>query len=359
MGAEVFELSIIIPVLNEAEGLPDLFAMLARQQGTRFEVVLCDGGSTDGTVEQAVLLAADSGLPCRVLRGERGRARQLNAGARAATAETLLFLHADCVLPDPLALRSGLAALREAIDRRGDCRVAGRFALRFDVPAGRYGFGYYFYEAKARLGRPEGIHGDQGFLLRSDFFLQLGEFDEALELLEDSHFAETVRRQGEWLRLPAEIVTSARRFEVEGLTERQTLNALLMNFSAIGWKAFFRAAPALYRRQEHTGQLHLAPFFRCIRELLRPLPLRQRFALWQATGRYVRANAWQLAFARDMRSAFRRGLPPGQAPTPCLDWHDRWFDRLTDSGAGRLTTTALVWGWFHLRSLYWRIARAE
>jgi hypothetical protein len=73
--------------------------------------------------------------------------------------------------------------------------------------------------------------------------VKLGGFDETLELLEDNRFAEAVRKEGGWLLLPAEIVTSARRFETEGLAERQTLNALLMNFAAIGWDAFFRLAP--------------------------------------------------------------------------------------------------------------------
>jgi rSAM/selenodomain-associated transferase 2 len=351
---ELLELSVIVPVLNEAAGVSKLFTMLARQQGVAFELIVCDGGSTDDTIGQAQLLFKAMPFPCRLLQVAKGRARQLNAGARAAAADNLLFLHADSVFPDPLALRQGLDALRETNGRR-----AGRFALRFDVPAERYGFGYYFYEAKARLGRPEGIHGDQGYLLSRDFFVKLGGFDETLELLEDNRFAEAVRREGGWLLLPAEIVTSARRFETEGLTERQTLNALLMNFAAIGWDDFFRLAPDLYRSQKDSGRLQLMPFFRCICELLRSLPVRKRFLLWSATGRYVRGNAWQIPFSRDVRCAFRRGLPPGQVPTPRLDWHDRWFDRLTDHAAGRLAAAVLVWGWFHLTYIYLRRTRSE
>lgn len=338
------ELSVIVPILNEAETLPALFATLSRQERVAFEVVLADGGSTDGTAVRAAALAAESPFPCRIVRSDKGRGRQLNAGARAATAETLLFLHADSVFPDPLALRKGLDALAEC----GEGRAAGRYALRFDVRPERYGFGYYFYECKARLDRPECTHGDQGFLLPRTFFDSLGGFDETRELLEDTRLAETVRREGQWLLLPAEIVTSARRFETEGLCERQLLNALLMNFAAIGWDDFFRQASGIYRRQDLAGRLRLLPFFRAVRHLLRQLPRRRRLALWYRTGGYVRRHAWQLAFALDVRRSFRQGLPAGKGgTTPLLERFDRWYGPLTDHPPGRLAAAGLVWLWFH------------
>lgn len=355
MGAEFLELSIIIPVLNEAEGLTTLFATLTRQAGTIFEVILCDGGSTDDTVGQALKFFSRMPFPCRLVETPKGRGRQLNAGARAATAETLLFLHADSEFPDPLALRKGLDALAE----RGDARVAGHYALRFDVHPARNGFGYYYYESKARLDRPECTHGDQGFMLRRSFFAEIGPFDESLPLLEDNRLAEAVRRGGEWLLLPAEIVTSARRFEVEGLAERQTLNALIMNFAAIGWDDFFRVASALYRRQDLACRLRLLPFLRAIRELLGQLPWRQRFTLWYRTGDYVRPNAWQLAFFLDVQRNFRRGLPAGEGGTPLLDWLDRWYRPLTDHPPGRLAAAGLVWLWFHLTLLWLRLRDKE
>ncbi|HEY7744738.1 MAG TPA: TIGR04283 family arsenosugar biosynthesis glycosyltransferase [Desulfuromonadales bacterium] len=351
----MIELSIIVPILNEAETLPALFAMLSWQERVAFELILADGGSTDGTAALAEGLAATSTFACRLLHCEKGRGRQLNAGARAAVAGTLLFLHADSAFPDAQALRRGLDTLAAVIARRGDCRAAGRFALRFDVPPDRYGFGYYYYECKARLGRPEGIHGDQGFLLPRTFFDSLGSFDETLALLEDNRFAEAVRREGEWLLIPAEVVTSARRFEAEGLYERQILNALIMNFGAIGWDDFFRAASGIYRQQDITGRLRLLPFFRLIRDLLRQLPVHRRLGLWYRTGVYVRPNAWQLAFALDVRRNFRRGVPAGGGRTPLLDWFDRWYEPLTDHPPGRLAAAGLVWLWFQLTMLRLRV----
>ena len=351
-------LSIIVPVLNEAETLPALFATLAVQSDLLFEIILSDGGSIDGTVEQARQLAKESPFACTVVSGESGRGRQLNTGAAVAQGETLLFLHADSSFTDPRALYKGVVALEEAISARANDQVAGHFALRFlrcdDTPS----LAYTYYEYKARLDRSGCTHGDQGFLLRRTFFQSVGPFDEALPLLEDTRLAEKIRQAGTWILLPAEIWTSARRFEIEGLYERQLLNALLMNIAAIGWEAFFRAAPGIYRRQDRTQRLQLLPFLAKIQELLRLLPWRERFRLWYRTGCYVRGNAWQLALAWEVRRQFRQGVALSEMTTPCLHVFDRCFDRLTDHPPGRLASMILVWSWFHLTRWRLRLQRA-
>lgn len=340
------ELSVIVPVLNEAATLPEFFRTLAAQRELEPEVIVCDGGSTDGTVELAQRLAPELPFPFRVVPGEPGRARQMNAGTAACSGETLLFLHADCLFPDPLALRKGLDALSQAIAERGDEKVAGRFALRFNRREQSPSPGYYHFECKARLNRRGCIHGDQGFLLRRSFFEAVGPFDATLPMLAETRLAEAVRSKGEWLLLPAEIHTSARRFETEGLRERQTLNAIIMNFAAAGWEPFFRELPRIYGSQDSAHPLDLRPILRRTGKLMAALPPRDRLRLWYATGRYVRDNAWQLAFALDTRRNFRRGAPPGEGNTPFLAFHDRFLDRLTDYPPGRLAAAILTWLWF-------------
>lgn len=340
------ELSIIIPTLNEAEALPLLLADLARQQGVVCEVIVVDGGSDDATCLLAQELFASTRLRGACLEGPRGRGRQLNYGVAAADAEWLLFLHADSRLPDRHVLQRALDCMRDHQQRQASDALAGRFALRFDTAGIEAGPALFFFEAKARLGRPGCIHGDQGLLLRRCFFQRVGPFREDLPVMEDTSLAEAIRQTGQWLLLPGEIVTSARRFQVEGIKARQTLNALMMNFLTIGWLEFFARAPQIYRHQDRTQPLQLQPFFRLIRSLLDELPWRRRWAIWLATGGYVRSQLWQLGLALDCRKAFRQEprLVPGDGFW--LRFVERWFDPLTDHFPGRAVTALLVMVWF-------------
>ena len=339
------ELTLIVPVLNEAGTLPELFRNLAAQMEIDMEVIVCDGGSTDGTAELTHRLAPDLPFPVLVTRSEPGRAPQLNAGVAASRGETLLFLHADSLFTDRFALRSGLDCLTATCAEKGHERVAGHFALRFDRQDNVPSWGYYHFECKARLDRPECTHGDQGFLLRRSFFETVGPFDASLPMLAETRLAEAVRAGGTWLLLPAEIHTSARRFEAEGLRERQTLNAIITNFAAAGWEPFFRELPRLYGNQDAAGRLDLRPFLRQTAQLMAALPRRDRLRLWHATGRYVRDNAWQLALACDTRRNFRRGIPVGEGELPSLARYDRCLDRLTDHPPGRVAAALLTWLW--------------
>lgn len=346
---EPSELAVVVPVLNEAATLPLLLETLTAQRRVALELVVCDGGSDDGTPALARKLAGNSQFPVTVITAKGGRGAQLNAGAAASRAPTLLFLHADSRFDAPLALRTGLDSLAAASTARGHDRLAGRFRLRFDRSDPRPAFGYYFYEWKARLDRRECIHGDQGFLLSRSFFESAGPFPEVFPMLAETRFAEAVRQRGEWLLLPTELRTSARRFEVEGLRARQTLNAIIMNFANLELQQFFQAIPRLYPYQDRSRPLRLLPILQGIASLIGTLSLRQRLSLWYRTGAYVRANGWQLAFALDARLSFRRGLPVGAGKTPLLTLYDRWLDVLTDHPPGRLLAAGLVWLWLRWR----------
>ncbi len=340
------ELSVIVPVLNEAALLPELFRTLAEQQGTSLELVVSDGGSTDGTAELARHMGNEALFPVTVTTGECGRGRQLNSGAAASRGATLLFLHADSRFADPQALSTALDLLADATSLKGHERIAGRFPLRFTRRDQSPSLAFYYYECKARLDRRECTHGDQGFMLRRAFFTEAGPFDESLPMLAETRFAETVRRKGEWLLFPAEIFTSARRFETEGLYARQALNAIIMNFAALEWETFFREFASIYTGHDQSGRIALAPTLRAIGRLISALPPRQRLSLWYATGAYVRSHAWQIPFFFDTRRNFRRGVPAGEGKTPLLDCHDHYLNRLTDHTprptGGRLPHLALV-----------------
>lgn len=339
------ELSVIVPTLNEAEALPGLLADLAGQQGVDFEVIVSDGGSRDATCQAAADALDRHRLAGRILQGTAGRGRQLNRGGIAARGERLLFLHADSRLPDPHALGESLALLRG----KQNPRLGGRFALRFDAPDRRPDFGCYLCEVKARLDLPGTIHGDQGFLLMKEFWRELGGFREDLPVLEDTLLAEEVRRRGGWLRLPAKIVTSSRRFRAEGYAARQMLNALLMNFAMIGWDEPLKRFPEFYRSQDATQALELAPIFRELTKCLAALPPGERRRLWYLTGGHVRANAWQLSLRRLARRAFVAGLPADSVPLEPVLRFRRRFDAVADNPPGKLAAAVGAWFWFRRR----------
>lgn len=338
-------LSIIVPLLNEAAELEPLLSNLALQEGVEFELLLCDGGSTDGSDSRAAELAVQSPFPVRLLTCPRGRGRQMNTGARAARGELLLFLHADSRFFSGTALARAV----RAFTRRPDAPLpaAGRFGLRFRTsePAAP-SLAYYFHEAKARLPHAECIRGDQGFLFFRDNFAAVGGFDERLPFLEDVRMALAIEAAGgEWVLLTAEIGTSARRFETEGFLQRQILNAIIINSLVTGWEEFFHDLPGLYRRHDKTGRLQLHPIFVGIRNLLMRMPAKRRRTFWLATGRHVAQNCWQLFFWLDARSAYRRSLPPGAVP---LRWTRRFHRLLAPplaSGVATALTAAGVWLW--------------
>jgi rSAM/selenodomain-associated transferase 2 len=349
-----FSLSIIVPVLNEAERLPGLFAYLGRQQGVSFELIISDGGSADETVESARRLAEKASFPCHIIQGSPGRGRQLNAGAQKAGAPTLLFLHVDSSFADPQALATAVAALERAIAASGNEALAGHFALRFRRRDPDPSLAYYYYEAKACLNRPGCIHGDQGFLLRKTFFEQVGPFDQSLGFLEDDRLASAIFRTGRWLLLPARLETSARRFDQEGLYARQVLNAVIVALEAAGRDDFLRALPALYRQQRCAEKLRLRPIFVHIRYLLRALPAGERRQFWKAVGQLLVRNLWQLFLLFDARKGFRLGTAPEQLPPRLLVRYDKQLKKLAEKPLGYCLGSLSARLWF-LWQLRWRL----
>jgi len=189
-------LSIIVPALNEAQGIVAALEALAPLRAGGHEVIVADGGSDDGTPELA------RGLCDRVLAAPRGRAVQMNAGARAASGEVLLFLHADTRLP-PDAEACVLGALRNAAWGRFDVRIEGRHPLLKVVA-----------RAMNLRSRLTGIAtGDQAIFVRRDAFEGFAE----IPLMEDIAFSKAMKRRGAPARVASRVVTSGRRWESRGV----------------------------------------------------------------------------------------------------------------------------------------------
>ncbi|MBI1887616.1 MAG: TIGR04283 family arsenosugar biosynthesis glycosyltransferase [Nitrosomonadales bacterium] len=199
------QLSIIIPVLNEAGVLPGLLDHLAPLRACGAEVIVVDGGSGDGSQQ----IASRAGA--QVICAERGRARQMNAGASAAHGEVLLFLHADTALP----LCAGQAI--ETVIRRGgsaDEIAWGHFAVRIDGCA-------FMLRVVARLmnwrSRLTGIAtGDQAMFMTKRAFEAVGGFPDQ-PLMEDIEMSKRLLARSRPIYLMDRVATSGRRWEVNGV----------------------------------------------------------------------------------------------------------------------------------------------
>lgn len=341
-------LSVIVPVLNEQETLPELLRNLAAQAGVNFETIICDGGSDDGTRQVAAALAKALPLRTSVIAAPPGRARQLNAGVAASRAPLLLFLHADSHFPDCHALERAILLMETRCRQAGNDRSAGRFRLVFRQSSQQAVRAFAFYEAKARLNRPGCIHGDQGFMLFRTFFDTIGPFPTGPPMLAETRLADRILDEGEWLLFTDEIQTSARRFETEGLRERQTINALITGAAAARWDRFFAEVPQLYRQQAQSGRLQLGPILARIDGLLGELPPTERRLLWRSIGAHVRDNAWQIPFFLDVRRSVHRDPADRNPVAPLLTAFERWLAPLLSGSAGAGLAALLTRLWFRL-----------
>jgi rSAM/selenodomain-associated transferase 2 len=207
--------SIIIPTLNEATQIGAAIDS-ARAAGP-LEIIVADGGSSDGTVELAQ--SAD-----RVIVSPRGRAAQQNAGAALARSDTLLFLHADCRLP-----RECLSEITRVL---ASPHVAGGcFRQQIDAPGARY---RWLERGNALRVKLWGLaYCDQAIFVRRETFERLGGFP-PLALMEDLFFMKRLRREGKIAMLDSRLVVSPRRWQQQGVVRQTARNWFLTALAQCG-----------------------------------------------------------------------------------------------------------------------------
>lgn len=195
------KLSVIIPVLNEFAELPATLAAVKTRLANA-EIIVVDGGSTDGTREW---LQQETGLV--LVESPRGRGKQQNTGAQLATGDVLLFLHGDCRLPE-----EAFALITRALEQP---QVnGGAFLIRFaertplSLPIIAHGI-----NARTRVTKT--ATGDQAIFVRRDCFDRVGGFEE-WPFFEDVRFVTQLKRSGKFAILPAAVTISARRYLMHG-----------------------------------------------------------------------------------------------------------------------------------------------
>lgn len=215
MTAVPIKLSIVVPVLNEADNLPRLIGHLAYLNPAPYEVILVDGGSTDSSVAIAKKLIKDlidssqssinwQVVDWQIIESAAGRAMQMNAGAELATGDVLLFLHADTRLPNHAITDITLAV------RRAEW---GRFDVRLDSPAWMLKVVSQMMNWRSRL---SGIAtGDQAIFIKKILFEQLGGYPQQA-LMEDIELCKRLKAIGKPACLRSKVITSARRWQQYG-----------------------------------------------------------------------------------------------------------------------------------------------
>ncbi len=223
-------LSVILPVRDEGRGLAATLDRLTTEPGV--EVLVVDGGSSDAT-----LAVARSFAGVRVFSAPPGRARQMNHGAARATAETLLFLHGDTLLGPGFA-----SAIRLAL--ADPATVAGAFRFRLDAAAKKYRALEILVNLRARVLQMP--YGDQGLFLGAETFRELGGFPEQ-PLMEDFELVRRLRRRGRIVLLDEPALTSARRWQRNGLLRLTVIHQLMIAGYLLGVEP--QRLAAWYRRR--------------------------------------------------------------------------------------------------------------
>lgn len=210
---DTLRISVIIPTLDEGENIESTLINLTHQHHPH-EIIVADGGSSDKTVEIASRYA-------KVAICGRGRALQMNEGAKSATGDVFLFLHADTQLPN-----NALVKIEEGVQLGK--KQAGRFRLSF----GHRHPLLKFYEYQTRFHCFS--YGDQGFFVKRELFQNMGGFsvDAAFE---DIDFYRRLLKHEKPVIIKDPVITSPRRFLQNGIVKQKFINICLAMMYYLGF----------------------------------------------------------------------------------------------------------------------------
>jgi rSAM/selenodomain-associated transferase 2 len=227
---KAYALSIIIPTFNEAENIAALINFLQKNnQDELIEIIITDGQSTDDTV--AVATRADAIV---VVSPNKGRASQMNYGASIAKADVLYFLHADSLPP--------MGYADKIAEQIKNGYSIGCFRLQFDTA-------HWFLKVNAWFARFDYNafrFGDQSMFVIKDVFIKAGGFNEKLIVMEDQEIVHRLKKYGKFKVMPGVIITSARKYTINGIYKMQGIFFLIYFLYKIGVPQ--NKLTALYRR---------------------------------------------------------------------------------------------------------------
>ena len=225
------QISIIIPVLNEAKYIARIIGLLKENSNSKNikEILVIDGGSSDLTIKIA------SPLGVEVIESPKGRAKQLNFGAKVAQGDILYFLHVDTLPPQHFD-----ETILKTVQTGNE---AGCFRMKFDSSSRFLAFFAWFTKLNFKVCRG----GDQSLFITKTLFEKSGGFNENYVVYEDNEFTDRLYNIVDFNILPRHVTTSARRYEERGEV------ALQYHYGVIHLKNYLGAGPEqlyeYYRRK--------------------------------------------------------------------------------------------------------------
>ncbi len=215
-----YHFSIIIPVLNEGDRINALIEHIHNQGfESSYEVIVIDGDPQGGTVRAI----GSEGVVTIIT--EKGRGRQMNAGAAAASGDILIFLHVDTMLPD-----GALKKISRALEKQD--YVGGAFDLKID--SDKLFLRYISARASLRSRLNRIPYGDQAIFLRKKYFDHIGGFKD-IPLMEDVDLMRRIKKDRRKISiLPDKVTTSARRWRRDGTLFTTARNQVLVALFRLG-----------------------------------------------------------------------------------------------------------------------------
>lgn len=220
--SEKIGISIVIPALNEEENIADLVHALKEREvngSLVCEIIVADGGSTDMTRQNAKNAGAVV-IKCQ----KKGRAKQMNEGAKIARGQILYFLHADTFPPMGYD-KQILSAIRKGAG-------AGCFQLRFSNDHPILRLYAWFTKFQITLVR----FGDQSLFVKAKIFFETGGFDESLAVMEDQKIVSELKKRTFFILLDEAVMTSARTYEKNGVLRLQFIFGMIVILYYFGVK---------------------------------------------------------------------------------------------------------------------------
>lgn len=215
------QISIIIPVLNEEDYIRKVLLSIRNNTSSDQikEILVIDGGSKDYTVKEALNLGA------RVISTSKGRAVQMNLGAKIAAGDILYFLHVDTLPPKNFD--------SEILKAYAEGENAGCFRIKFDSKHPFLGFFAWCTRINTQICRG----GDQSLFILKSLFEKANGFNESYRIYEDNEFIRRVYKMTPFRVLRNTVTTSSRRYDEKGML------ALQWHFGMIHLKHYFGAGP--------------------------------------------------------------------------------------------------------------------